>query len=62
MVRDRFSRSILLTAMTTGSACLAQQRGEEPVARADALLAVDDEQRDVGVGELALDARLHALR
>ena len=59
-VRGRSSRSILLTATTTAQARVAQQPGEEAVARADALLAVDDEQRHVGVGQLALHARLHA--
>ena len=40
----------------------AEQRlGDEPVARADALLRVDDEEDDVGVGQLALDAALHPL-
>ena len=40
---------------------LEQGAGDEAVAGADALLAVDDEQRHVGVGELALDPALHAL-
>ena len=39
-----------------------QGAGDEAVARADALLAVDEQQRRVGLAELALDARLHALR
>ena len=39
----------------------AQRGGDEAVAGADALLAVDDEQGGVGVGQLALDAALHAL-
>jgi hypothetical protein len=42
-----------------GQPRFAQKRREEAVAGADALLPVHDEQRDVGVGELALDARLH---
>jgi len=35
--------------------------GDEAVAGADLLLAVEHEQRDVGVAERALDAALHAL-
>ena len=38
-----------------------ERAGDEPVAGADALLGVEQEQRGVGVAHLALDARLHAL-
>ena len=60
-VRARSSRSTLLTATTTGTPARARALGDEAVARADALLAVEHEQRGVGVGQLALDAPLHAL-
>ena len=36
-----------------------QLRGDEPVSRPDALLAVEHEQGGVGVGQLTLDAPLH---
>ena len=40
----------------------AQQRpGDEPVAGADSLVPIDDEQRGVGVAQLSLDASLHSL-
>ena len=48
-VRARSRRSTLLTASTTGDAGAAQRAGDEAVARADALLAVDHEQRGVGL-------------
>ena len=53
----------MLTAQTTGvSAFALQQRlGDEPVARTDPLLGVDDEQDRIGVGDLALDPALHPL-
>ena len=49
------SRSILLTAQITGASGARRQqvRGDEAVARPDALLAVDHEQHRVGVLELA---------
>ena len=57
------SRSTLLTAQTTGVSALAassalemkRSPGPTPSSR------VDHEQHDVGVGDLALDAALHAL-
>ena len=36
---------------------LAQRAGDEAVARSDALLGVEHQQRGVGVAQLALDAR-----
>ena len=51
----------MLTATTTGTPAPRERVGDEAVARADALLAVEHDQRGVGVGELALDAALHAL-
>ena len=44
-----FSRSILLSAITTGHAELEDAARDEAVARADALARVEDEQHDVEV-------------
>ncbi len=44
-----------------GHAGTAQGAGDEAVARAHALLGVEDEQRGVGLRHLGLDAVLHAL-
>ena len=38
-----------------------QRLGDEAIARPHPLLPVDDQERDVGVGQLALDPALHAL-
>ena len=54
-------RSTLLTAITIGTLGAAERLGDEAVpGPADALVAVDDEQRGVGLGQLGLDALLHA--
>ena len=59
-VRAWLSRSTLLTAIATGTLARAQRLGDPAVPpAADALLAVDDEQRRVGLGQLGLDAPLH---
>ena len=49
--RRRCGVSILLAASTTGSAAAAQHVGDLLVAGAQPGARVDDEQRDVGVGE-----------
>ena len=62
-VRAWLSRSTLLTAITIGTLARAERLGDEAVPRpADALVAVDDEQRGVGLAELGLDAALHPRR
>ena len=60
-VRARSSWSTLFTAITTGTPRRAQRRGDEAVAGADLLLAVEHEQRGVGVVQLALHPALHPL-
>ena len=52
----------MLTAIDDRHVGLRERGGDEAVAGADALLAVEHQQRGVGVAELALDAALHALR
>ena len=52
----------MLTTIGDRDVGAGERPGDEAVAGPDALLAVEQQQRGVGVAELALDARLHALR
>ena len=60
-VRARSSRSTLLTTTTSGTPAGARRSAMKRSPGPIALLAVEHEQRGVGLGQLVLDAPLHPL-